>query len=239
MNTEYLGKKQGRIGIKVIDENNSVHKVEVGLNGEIAFHGNDDYPHKREKRTEEQQRIMSQVEVRAQYAAQREFPKEDILEPMWDIKHLEAGLEALTRYDIGSFREEFRDFYEALDSPGQYIDAAFDLNEVEVYKVFRFQGSEIIDVAPVFLQYYDDADEPHTVGTFPDYPEDEQIVCVIPPLDLPADYDYEEQFHDIVVSHVMAQIRDLYFHMGEMPPEEYQIQGIGKLNIHGDGVGET
>lgn len=239
MDCNILGHREHDVGVEVIDEQGHVHTVEVRWDGEVE-HYVDDYPHKREERTEEEQRIMSQVEVRAKYAAQQEFPEEDILDPMWDIHHLEAGLEALSRYPLDRFHEEFRDYYDALVNPGAYItDADFDLNNVEVYKVFRFRESELLDVAPVFLQYYDDAGEPHPVGTFPDYPEDEQIVCVIPPLEVPDDYEYEAQFHDLVVSHVMAQIRDLYFHMGEMPPEEYQIEGIGKLNIHGDGIGET
>jgi hypothetical protein len=240
---EVVGYDDEDIGIDVFDERDNKHALQVGYTGEIVFHGIDDYPHKPEDRTQEEQRIMSQVEARARYAAQQEFPDEDILDPMWDIEHLEAGLEALASYDLTEFHDQFRDFYEALADPGPFLDAdQFDIDDLVISKFFRFRGGEIVDVAPVVVEHFhtksDDSDVTYSAPV-PEYPHDEQIVCSLPVLDFDDDFVYEDEFQDIVVSHIMAQIRDLYFHMGEMPPEQYQVEGMGKFDIHGDGIGET
>lgn len=239
METSILGHDEKGCGVEVYDENGNRHAVSINWEGEVFEHGTQDYPLKREDRTQEQQRIMSQVEARARYAAQREFEDEDILDPMWDIKHLERGLKALSRYPLEDFHQQFRDFYDALRHPGQFITDGFDLGEVAVFKSFRFQDAEILDVAPVFVRHYTSQTTADDYGTKPHYPPDERIVACLPPMDFEAGYQYEDQFHDLVTGHLLAEIRDCYLHMGEMPPEEYQVEGIGKFDIHGDGTGDT
>ncbi|AEM58735.1 hypothetical protein HISP_16105 [Haloarcula hispanica N601] len=242
MKVEYLGKKQGRIGIKVIDEKSSVHKVEIGLDGEIVFHGNDDYPYQPEERSEEEQRIMSQVEERAKYAAQQEFPEEDILEPMWDPEHIKRGIEALKAYQLDDFHREFRDYYKALQDPAKYASDPRESVVVEsarIYKAFTITPDNRIDeIDDVALSYECQDGSDGSAGRVREM-DDSLIVCAMPALDIGESFDYEDEFHKLVLTHLVAQIRDIYLDMGEEPPDEYKVQGVGKLNIHGDGIGET
>jgi hypothetical protein len=240
METNIIGHDKEDCGVEVFDERGNRHAVTLSWDGTVWEHGTDDYPHKREDRTQEEQRIMSQVEARAKYAAQQEFPDKDILDPMWDPEHLEAGLEALANYDLTEFHTEFRDFYDALNDPSEFIPHDdFELGNIAVFKVFRFQKKRIVDVAPVMIRHHINDTEAENFGELPDYPEDEQIVCSIPALDFDDDFEYEDDFQDIVVSHIMAQIRDLYLNMGETPPDRYLVEGIGKHDIHGDGIGDS
>ncbi|QGN07845.1 hypothetical protein Hrd1104_11390 [Halorhabdus sp. CBA1104] len=240
MEAELVNYDDEEVAVLVTDEKGLDHQIAMDWSGAITYHGTDDYPHEPDDRTDDEQRIMCQVEERARYAAQQEFPEAAILDPMWDPEHLDAGLEALINYPLDRFHEQFRDFYEALADPAAFIEKpSINLEGVVVLKVFRFQGSEILDVAPVFVREVLNEREANDYGTFPNYPEDEQIVCAIPALEFEEGFTYEEDFHELVVEHVMAQIRDLYLHMGEEPPEEYLVQGVGKLDIHGDGIGET
>ncbi|MFW5950101.1 MAG: hypothetical protein ACOCR6_01975 [archaeon] len=240
MNSEIYGHDEENCGVEVTDENGHLHSVLVNWDGSIDGHFVDEYPHEPEDRTDDEQRIMCQVEERARYAAQQEFPEAEILDPMWDPDHIDAGLEALISYSLDHFHEEFRDFYEALRDPAAFLEKpTINLEGIMVLKVYRFQGGEILDVAPVFVREVLNEREANDYGTLPNYPEDEQIVCAIPALVFDEGFTYEERFHEMVVEHLMAQIRDLYLHMGEEPPAEYLVQGIGKINIHGDGIGET
>lgn len=244
MDAEIIGHDKRDCGVKVVDERGHEHRLTINWDGAIREHGGDEgaYPHEPEDRTEEEQRIMSQVEERARYEAQREFEDADILDPMWDPEHVARGIDALADYQLEDFHDTFRDFYEALADPVAYApDAAADveLDSVRVYKAFTITPDNRVDEIDDAAMSYELTDgSVRNVGRFRE-PDDSLIVCLLPPLDFAHDFDYHEQFHEIVVGHLVAQIRDLYLHMGEEPPDEYKAEGIGKLDIHGDGIGET
>ena len=48
-----------------------MHKIERGLDGKIIFHGNDDYPHEPENRTQQEELIMAKAYDRARYTSQQ------------------------------------------------------------------------------------------------------------------------------------------------------------------------
>ncbi|WP_233357387.1 hypothetical protein [Halococcoides cellulosivorans] len=179
---------------------------------------------------------MAQVEARAKYAAQREFPDADILHPMWDIDHLMRGVEAISNYPIGEFHRTFRDFYEALESPAEFVSDASRVDDRtwEIHKSFTITpDNRIEDVLDVALVAATDDGDSIEVGPEPtDY--EYAITAGMPMMDFADDFDFEAEFHEIVVANLMAQVRDLYLHMGEQPPEEYQIEGFGKFSINGD-----
>lgn len=159
---------------------------------------------------------------------------------MWDPDHLEAGLRSLSSYDLDDFHDEFRDFHEAIMDPKGYVgDSAMDEDTAVVNKVIRFRDEQVLDVSDVVVEYHRDTGEEKVAGSYPSWPLFEQLMLHLPKMEVVDEFVYEEEMEDIVVSHVMAQIRDIYLNMGEEPPREYQVEGIGKLDIHGDGVGET
>ncbi|WP_230458907.1 hypothetical protein [Haloarcula sp. K1] len=185
---------------------------------------------------------MSQVEERAKYAAQQEFPEQDILEPMWDPEHIKRGIEALEAYQLDDFHREFRDYYKALQDPAKYASDPRESVVVEsarIYKAFTITpDNRIGEIDDVALSYECQDGSDGSAGRVREM-DDSLIVCAMPALDIGKSFDYEDEFHKLVLTHLVAQIRDIYLHMGEEPPEEYKVQGVGKLNIHGDGIGET
>ncbi|KZX46730.1 hypothetical protein AV929_19795 [Haloarcula sp. K1] len=242
MDTDILGHDKRDCGVLVIDERDNEHRLTIEWDGTVREHGCDDYPYKREERSEEEQRIMSQVEERAKYAAQQEFPEEDILEPMWDPEHIKRGIEALKAYQLDDFHREFRDFYEALQDPAKYASDPRESVIVEsarIYKAFTITSDNRIDeVYDVALSYEREDGTDGTVGQTREL-DDSLILCTMPALDIDESFDYKDEFHKLVLTHLIAQIRDIYLDMGEEPPDQYKVQGVGKLNIHGDGIGET
>ncbi|QPV65039.1 hypothetical protein I7X12_05680 [Halosimplex litoreum] len=178
---------------------------------------------------------MTQVEERAKYAAQQEFPDADILYPMWDPDHVEAGLRSLSSYDVEAFHEEFREFYKAIQAPKEYVqDPEMDEATAVVNKTIRFSEDRVVDVADLVVEYQRENGQDRVAGSYPSWPDEETLVLHLPKVELAEDFVYEDQMEDVVVSHVMAQIRDIYLNMGEDPPEEYRVEGIGKLHIVGD-----
>jgi hypothetical protein len=237
MECTILGNTDEDVGVEVMDENGNEHIVEVAWNGEVE-HFVDDYPHKREERTEEEQRIMTQVEERARFAAHKEFPDEDILHPMWDPAHIEAGIEAFGNYPREKFLTEFRDFYEAIRDPSQFIDdPRMDPETVTANLSLHFRNGKILDVSDLVFEYKHTDGSEHVLGETRSVPPEEELIVFQPYVEFADDFDYEQQFQGVVLSHLMAQIRDIYLNMGEDPPPEYRVEGIGKINIVGDGVG--
>ncbi len=239
MQTEVLGHDEKDCGIEVYDENGNRHAITISWDGKIREHGTQDYPLEPEDRTDEEQRIMTQVEARARFAAQQEFPEADILSPMWRPEHIKAGIEAFSNYPMEEFLNDFREYYDALRDPMQYIDDS-PVNEesIIINVIVHFNDGEVLDVSDVGIHYKLTDGSEHRTGPLPSYPNKE-LIFAMPELEFADGFEYEEEFADVIMSHLMAQIRDIYLNMGEDPPAEYRVEGIGKLNIVGDGIGAT
>ena len=234
MKANLLGYDNEDCGFEVFDENENRHVISIDWEGKIVQHATKDYPNKREDRTQEEQRICSQVEERARYAAQQEFPDADILDPSWDIDHLKNGLSALVTYPPEDFHNDFRDFYEALQDPRKFTDdRVTDLDKVMIFKIFRVENEQITEVEPVLIRFQPTPDESIDYGSLPEYPPEEQVTLALPILDFGEDFSFKEDFPAIPITHLMAQIRDLYLNMGEEPPEKFQVKGIGKIGYQG------
>ncbi len=241
MKINILGHDSQAIGVEVYDERDVRHIVNVEWTGGIEKHtlDEDSYPFEKEDRTDEEQRIMTQVEARARFAAQQEFPDADILSPMWRPEHIKASIEAFSNYPMEEFLDDFREYYDALRNPMQYIDdSPVDKESIIINVIVHFNDGEVLDVSDVGIHYKLTDGSEHRTGPLPSYPNKE-LIFAMPELEFADGFDYEEEFADVIMSHLMAQIRDIYLNMGEDPPAEYRVEGIGKLNIVGDGIGAT
>lgn len=239
--TKILGSDADAIGVEVYDERDIRHIVNIEWSGEIEKHTCEanTYPEQREDLNDEEQRIMLQVEERARYTAQKEFPEEDILHPMWDPAHVKAGIKALGNYPLEQFHESFEEFYEAIIDPESFIERSpIDETSVVVNTSVRFREGDVLSVDGLEITYKTPDGREHCMGGLPDYPEDEQLVISLPKMDFDDDFDYYEDFQDTVMTHLFAQVRDIYLNMGEEPPEEFLVEGIGKYKIIGDGIGD-
>ncbi|AWB26800.1 hypothetical protein [Halococcoides cellulosivorans] len=185
---------------------------------------------------------MGQVEALAKYYAHLEFPEEDILDPMWDPQHVARGLDALLDYPLETFNEQFREYYEAIRDPLSRIDAPADeilVDTIRVRKTFTLtEDDQIGEVEPTTINYiHDDRGE---IAEGPGIREfEDRILLSLPQMDFADDFAFESEFNEVIVAHLMAQIRDIYWNMGLEPPEEYMVEGVGKMTIHGDGIDKS
>jgi len=156
---------------------------------------------------------------------------------MWDPDHIEKGIEAFANYPDEQFLDEFRPLYDAMRDPSKFIDDPdMDPETVVANLSLHFRDSQIIDVSDLVLQYKRTDGSQHTTGSVRSVPNDRELLISLPHAEFADHFDYREQFQGLVLSHFMAQIRDIYLNMGEDPPPEYQVEGVGKLSIVGDDV---
>ena len=224
METNYLGRKKGKVGIEVIDENESMHTVEVGLDGgEIIFHGTDDYPHKRDDRTLEQQKIMTQVEKRAKFAAQQEFPDADILDPEWNPGEVRRAIEAIGQMDVEAFAREFDTCYRMVTEPTSFEGVTAENVQMIHQPLYIGDDTTVSFVPRPAIQYK--TGDGATVTDLDDrvnHQDGAKIKIALPPLEFDdGAYEFPDGFQVFIIEHLHAQIRDLYRHMGETPPEQY------------------
>ncbi|WP_233357393.1 hypothetical protein [Halococcoides cellulosivorans] len=211
----------------------------MSKSGEVEYHGTDDYPHHPEDRTQEEHALMGQVEAVAKFYAHNQFPEADILHPMWDPDHVDRGLDAILNYPMDEFLPAFREYYEALREPFSVIDVDrenIDESTILVHKTFTITDDNRVDeIEPLWISYREPDGTEKTIGDRPTDFED-RIHLFMPPLAFDEQFDYEAEFTDVIVTNLMAQIRDIYLNMGLKPPEAYDVVGNGKLKIHGDGI---
>lgn len=240
MRTDILGHDAEDCGIEIYDDEGERHVISVSWNGEIIQHATKGYPNDPADRTDEQQRIMSRVEARALYAAHREFPDAGLVDPQWDPDHLQRGIEALSNYPLEEFNRQFRDFYEVVRDPLAHIphdDAVLD--HTRVHKPFTITADNRIDtVYDVFVVYERETGDVTSYGEPSGADQDRVITLGLPKHDFDDPFEYDSGFAEIALQHLIAQVRDIYYHMGEEPPDEYKVQGWGKFEFYGDGVTE-
>lgn len=237
MEVEFIGEDEEVVAFDVIDPNGNKHELDVARDSEgtITYHGTDNYPHERENRMDEEQRIMSQVEARARFAAHQKFD-ERFVDPMWDPAYVERGIQALSKYPLEAFHEKFRDFYEALEDPRPYVDdPAHDPGGEAIVKAFGISSlNEIEVVSDVVVQYETASGRAEKTAPHPEYDEYDLIGCALPRMTFEDEITFENDFHKVVLVHLKCQIRDIYRNMGEDPPAEYDVEGVGKLEYFGD-----
>jgi len=208
--------------------------------GNVTNHGQDVYPLDASERTDEQERLMQQVRVRAEYAAHAHFEDEEIIEdPAWLPGEIERAMEVIRTLPTETFAEHFREYYDAVrDHTGERIDD--DVQSVDrVRKLIHISDeNEFIGSSATTIQYTDKSGETQVTNQDVDEPAHaDSHVVTLPPLTIERDdFEFPESFQALVVSNLMCQIRDIYLNMGEEPPTEYQVEGIGKTTTLHDGL---
>ncbi|WP_146418385.1 hypothetical protein [Haloarcula hispanica] len=208
--------------------------------GNVTNHGQDVYPLDASERTDEQERLMQQVRVRAEYAAHAHFEDEEIIEdPAWLPGEIERAMEVIRTLPTETFAEHFREYYDAVrDHTGERIDD--DVQSVDRVRkhIYISADNEFVDSSETSIQYTDTSGETRvTVESATDPPSADRFVVTLPPLTIERDdFEFPESFQALVVSNLMCQIRDIYLNMGEEPPTEYQVEGIGKTTTLHDGL---
>lgn len=224
MNAQILGHDKQAIGVEIYDQRDNRHTVNIKWDGDVEEHYIDDYPPARSKRTLEEQKIMTQVENRAKYAAQREFPEEDILNPELNPEEIERAIMALQRMHVDEFAEEFRTCYEMLTSPESFGEVTEGSARFIFQPFFIGEQNTVVSVPRPIIQYKKNGESRTTeadLNLLENNPGT-KFSADLPPLTFDdGDYEFPDGFQVFLIEHLGAQVRDAYRHMGEEPPEQY------------------
>jgi hypothetical protein len=166
---------------------------------------------------------MTQVEARAKLAAQREFPDAEILSIEWLPEGVERGIAALQTMHVDEFADEFETCYQMVTAPERFEDVTEETAQL-VHQPFFIDDSNDVQYVPTpIIQYRNDGEvqTTHRESGISQAPG-EKLTIMLPPLEFhDGDYEFPDGFQVFLIEHLQAQIRDIYRHVGEEPPEPY------------------
>lgn len=227
MRARIAGETEDRIGVQVWDNEGREHRVKITPDGDVKLHEQDAFPLEAEQRSPEEEEVIQQVRLRAKYAAHFETHA-DALAPDWDPEVLEEAIEVLEGLDASTFNTHFREYFHEVQEPS--VDVPLEHVQL-ITKGLRIERGRLADTGPV-LYLVEDASGDLSWHGGKDT-ADSNVILNVPPLEI--DFPFGERFREYLVHHLKCQIRDIFDRMGEHPPEEYQVDGFGKLVVEEEG----
>jgi hypothetical protein len=176
---------------------------------------------------------MQQVDARAKFEAHYET-EADVLE--WDahIEVFERAIDLVDSLPDDQFKDYFEDYYRAVvGDPRQNSERdriPFEsVQFVYLPAIVEEDEPRFERVGDPSYDYVDENDERQMVGSQPDFEPNLLFQHYVVGEDVP----FPDGFRDLLKRHLRCQIRDVYLNMGTEPPPEYDIEGMGKIRIHG------
>ncbi len=227
MNVEIAGANEGSsVGVRVFDENDYEHRITINWDGSVRVHEVNEYPHEPADRTFEEQKLMTQVKERAKLAAQQEFPDAEILPAGWIPAELDRAMLALETLHVDDFAEKFEDCYRMLTDPASVPEVTEGSAEILHQPFLINDADEVAYVPTPVIQYRDESGEAHYTARESRYeelvgePHLTKFQITLPPLEFDEGaYEFPDGFQIFIIEHLLAQLRDVYRHVGEEPPE--------------------
>lgn len=214
------------VAIRVVDNQGKEHKISVNKDGSDLRQEQKEYP-AYEDRTIEQKEMFAQA---ARYARYYIYENEGYEAFRWDENPiaLEDTHSVLKNLSIEEFETYFEAYYESVTGQSGAVIPPAEIHGKNTYIALDLYLNEertVIDtVSEIYFTYEADGTRKSTRVIGNQEPTPTARVELIP---LPETVSLE-QFHTIVCSHLLCQIRDYYVGMGEEPPEEYRVLGPGK-----------
>lgn len=229
MEAEIAGRDEDGLGVRVIDNDGIEHRIAMDWDGNIKQHGfdSDVYPHGEENRTDEQETIIQQVRARAKYVADRDTDTR-FVPNNWRIPVIERGIEALEHADTETLAR-FEPLYDAIQYPE--VDAPREAVNL-VFQAFSLTHDDRVDDLSEITYSVGSGDDARYVG--PDQNDLWHVIIHVPVYDIDWPFGDGTRFREFLVNHLKCQLRDMYLNMGEEPPEEYSVDGYGKITFHGE-----
>lgn len=226
MYSEILREHEEGYVVRVRDNDENEHRVLINGEGEVLDHDTDPFVPPRQ-RTEELNALYQQVYNQAAHRV-HEDTDHDVVSGPWRPEYLERAIEALEACPEESFAR-LEPFYEELQNPST------DLPKDQVFVVYQPMTltDDFDDIASVGRRRHlveSNAGEYEWRG-----PNDSLDVALQLPL-YTFEWEFGERFRQFLLEHLRCQVRDAYLNRGEQPPEEYQVDGFGKINYAGDSV---
>ncbi|UIO99753.1 hypothetical protein Hbl1158_14715 [Halobaculum sp. CBA1158] len=232
MNVSILGTADDRVGVRVVDNEGEVHKVVVMEgDGEISTHESpDDWPASFDDLSDERKQTVHHVQRRAQYEAHWEGGLE-VFDPNWDPRVIADGIEVIQSLSDDEFARLFRQTYHRLRDPA--VGAEPEAIDVITQLIYLTPDRRSIEhVSDVLVLVERAPDEYEWVGQQPSRGRVADLAIELPQLNF--EFEFSERFREFLIHHFRCQIRDIYFSMGEEPPEECQVDGHGKMPDYED-----
>jgi hypothetical protein len=143
-------------------------------------------------------------------------------------------VEALENISDSEFQNHFEDYYRAVVGDPRH---GTDRDRIPFESVQFVYLPAIVDedeprferVGEPSYDYIDEHDERQMVGSQPDFEPNLLFQHYVVGEDVP----FPDGFRDLLSHHLRCQIRDVYLNMGTEPPPEYDLEGMGKVRIHG------
>lgn len=223
MRAEIAGKDQDGAGVKVTDDEGGVHQVVVLPDGSVDEHSGPEH-----LSPEEDESLLEAVENLAIYTVhwQTDF---EVVDPPWDPNVIRRGIDAIESLPDDRFKELFEETYRELQSPS--TDAPIDHVEMIMQEIYLADDGAIETVSDIMVgvtppggQFGLANPEAHDPD---DYSEQADVSIGLPPYEF--DFPFGDRFREFLVHHLKCQIRDIYHTMGESPPTDCQVNGIGKM----------
>lgn len=207
------------IGVQVWDNEGREHRIILLEDGTVDVHEQEAFPHDPEERTEDEEQTIQRVRWRAKYEAHNQTDV-DLIDSNWNPNVLGGAIRALEDLDQERFEADFREYYDAIQSPP--VDAPIDRVKL-VAKGLRVEDDSLVDTTRVIV-HVEREEAFEWVGDEDDV--EANVVLHVPPADI--DFAFGDRFREYLVHHLQCQIRDIYLGMGEDPPSSYQVDGYGK-----------
>jgi hypothetical protein len=231
MDAEVVHYDERGVLTEVTDNSGAEHRLALTWDGFVDVHEQDRFPIKEAERTEFQDTVLQQVSIRAVYEAHKQVPDADFLPSVKLVDPHERALEALENLSTERFRDLFADYYRAVIGDPRPSDSDIHRSQIEfVYLAVDLHPDEprIEGVSDVYFDYIE-ADERQYSGPVHDVEGD--ILLQHHLVDEPVDFPGE--FRSLLRRHLKCLVRDIYLNMGTEPPAAYDIEGMGKIAIHG------
>lgn len=220
MEAQIAGKDNESAGVQVFDDLDREHQVVIAPDGKILEHVGPDGV-----TTEEDGELIDAVQVFARYTAHWETDF-DIIDHPWDPGVIRQGIEAIRSLSDGQFRELFEQTYYELQDPS--TDAPIDDVEVLYQGIYLAEDGSIREVTGVMVGVTPPGGEFRWMN--PEASDKDQMADFtvnLPPYEF--DFPFGERFREFLIHHLKCQIRDIYHEMGQKPPEDCRVDGIGKM----------
>lgn len=244
MRAEIIGKDERGLGVKVVDNDGTVHTVAIGFNGEVQGHSQDGYPNDPSERdTNEAEIAGSQARRYAKYHVDKETDYETL---PWNLNHerLETVRETLATLSAEEIEEYFGDLLR--QSLSHYADdPAVDTGDVSrpvklptdmsahenaltyEQEIYLDETDEIESVSGIIIDYFAGEGNRKEArhGDAPNHNPDAKVELSPVPIVAP------EPFRDYLCYNLRCQIRDCFIVTGREPPEEYKVLGPGQYEF--------
>ena len=245
MKADIEKKSEQGVAIRIVDNQDIEHRMEMYSDGEIDYHATDGYASEPSNRSNSEDEYFTQARRYAKYYVAQETEYETV---PWDLnperfETVRQALLALSSDEIDHwfgelFKQSLSHYHDHPDVDTGEITRPYALPADKIgpegavlytQEIYVDDTGEIEAVSGLEIMYYVAKGERKTVR-HGDAPDREPDACVeISPAPLVA----LGPFRDYLAYNLRCQIRDCYVGMGLEPPAQYKILGPGQYRFTG------